>query len=159
MADIVALGTPQDAVVAAGADGSIIAQLKRIALDQASGGIPSVATGILTTRVNYTTAQTDTAIITATGTQRIQVFGIVVTTDGDGTSNPGVLIGFGAAATPTGAGVIVDHRGINPGSGIVYGNGAGVIGEGAAAEDLRITSDVPTGGSISVVVSYKVLAA
>ena len=65
-----------------------------------------------------------------------------------------VLIGFAAATTPTGTGVVLSHPGIAAGSGVVEGSGAGMLGVGADGEDLRITSEVPTTGSIDVVVSY-----
>ena len=48
----------------------------------------------------------------------------------------------------------MSHPGIAAGSGVVEGNGSGILGVGADGEDLRITSEVPTTGSLRVVVSY-----
>ena len=62
--------------------------------------------------------------------------------------------GFGATTTPTTTGVILSHPGIAKGGGVVEGDGSGILGVGADGEDLRMTSEVPTTGSIDVVVSY-----
>jgi hypothetical protein len=75
------------------------------------------------------------------------------------TVNVGVKIGFGATTLPadntTGvAGVLVDNDGFPPGGGVNVGDGSGIIGVGADGEELRITSDTPTGGSIHVSYSY-----
>jgi hypothetical protein len=77
------------------------------------------------------------------------------------TVNVGVRIGFGATTIPatadagTGAaGLVLSHSGIAPGSGVVEGNGSAIIGVGADGEELRITSDVPTTGSLRILVNY-----
>jgi len=120
-------------------------------------GIPFVISGhpnIITLRANYDAAQTDTAIVTVGGGAKILVTRISVMCSNANTVNVSVLIGFGAANTPTTTGVILAHPNIAAGSGIVEGSGAGILGIGADGEDLRITSSVPTTGSIDVIVSY-----
>lgn len=114
------------------------------------GGHPNV----ITRRDNFTTAQTDTALVTVAGGLKIVVTGFMVTADNANTVNVSCVIGFGAANTPTGAGVIGAHPGIGAGSGFGRGGGSGMIGVGADGEDLRVTSSVPTGGSITVVTTY-----
>jgi putative phosphoesterase len=105
-------------------------------------------------RVNYTAAQTDTAIITAGAGTKIVVTRCSVMVDNACTVDVVVRIGFGTASTPTGTGVVLSHPGIAAGSGEAEGVGSGIIGVGADGEDLRITSEVPTGGSIDVTISY-----
>lgn len=114
------------------------------------GGHPNVAT----LRVNYTSAQTNAAIITVAAGLKIVVTEIEALCDKANTVDVAVLIGFGATTTPTGAGVVLSHPGIAAGSGVVRGNGSGILGVGADGEDLRITSEAPTTGSLDVLVSY-----
>ncbi len=116
-------------------------------------GTPFVLPGhpnIITLRTNYTGAQTNAAIITVSGGTKIVVMACTVAADHANTVDVSVLIGFAAATTPTGAGAYLSHPGIAPGSGI---REAGAVA-GADGEDLRITSEVPTGGSIDVVTKY-----
>lgn len=120
-------------------------------------GIPWVMGGhpnVVTVRANYTAAQTDTAIVTVAAGLKIVVTRCSVTADNANTVDVAVRIGFGAVNTPSATGVVLSHPGIAPGSGVVEGTGAGMIGVGADDEDLRITSEVPTTGSIDVVVTY-----
>lgn len=120
-------------------------------------GIPFVMGGhpnIVTLEAAYTAAQTDAAIITAGAGTKIVVTNIQILADNANTVDVGARVGFGAANTPTTTGVVATHPGIAPGSGISRGDGSGIIGIGADGEDLRITSEVPTGGSIRVLVSY-----
>ena len=108
----------------------------------------------LTLAAAYTAAQTDTAIITAAGGAKIVVTGIEVTADKANTVDVGFYIGFHATTTPTTTGVVAAHPGLAAGSGLVKGNGGGILGVGGDGDDLRITSEVPTTGSIRVVVTY-----
>lgn len=120
-------------------------------------GIPFVIGGhpnIVTIRANYTAVQTDTAIVTIGASTKIVVTRASVTADNANTVDVAARIGFGATNTPTTTGVVLSHPGIAPGSGVVEGTGSGILGVGADGEDLRITSEVPTSGSIDVVVSY-----
>jgi hypothetical protein len=114
------------------------------------GGHPNV----LTLRANYTAAQTNAAIITVAASNKIVVTRCSVMADNANTVDVQVRIGFATATTPTTTGVVLSHPGIAAGSGVVEGDGSGILGVGADNEDLRITSEVPTTGSIDVVVSY-----
>lgn len=105
-------------------------------------------------------AQTDATIVgTISAGTKVAVTAIAVTVDSATTNATAVKLGFGATTIPadstTGAnGVILDHDGIAPGSGIVVGNGSGLLGIGADGEELRLTCEDPVGGSLSVVFSY-----
>jgi len=114
------------------------------------GGHPDV----ITLRANYTAVQTDTAIVTIAGGQKIAVTSIEITADNANTVDVAVRVGFGAVNTPTTTGVVASHPGIKAGGGFLRGDGSGLLGVGADGEDLRITSEVPSGGSIDVVVTY-----
>lgn len=110
-----------------------------------------------TIRANYTSAQTDTALVSVSAGTKIVVTRVLVTSDHGTTPDVSVVIGFGAANTPTTTGVVAAHPGIDPGGGFNTGDGSGVLGEGASGEDLRITSSAATDGSIDVVVTYYTL--
>jgi hypothetical protein len=120
-------------------------------------GVPFVIGGhpnIVCVRAQYTAAQTDTAIVTVAGGLKIVVTRITIAASKANTVNVAVYAGFAVATTPTGAGGVISHPGIDPGGGINAGNGAGILGVGADGEDLRITSTVATSGFIDCVVSY-----
>lgn len=130
------------------------------------GGTPSVITR--TVYISAATgAQTDATIVgtIATGT-RVVITAVAVTVD-SATSVVGgvaVKIGFGASTIPgdssTGAnGIILDHKGISAGSGVIIGNGGGIIGIGASGEELRLTCEAPTGGGLSVTFTYYTISA
>lgn len=120
-------------------------------------GIPFVLGGhpnIITLEAAYTAAQTDTAIITVSAGTKIVVTQIAVVADNANTVDVGFRIGFGVTNTPTTTGVVLTHPGLNAGSGFSRGDGSGILGVGGDGEDLRITSEVPTTGSIRALVSY-----
>lgn len=120
-------------------------------------GVPFMIGGhpnIVTVEAAYTAAQTDTAIVTISTGLKIVVTSIQATCDNANTVNTAIRVGFGTANTPTTTGVVLTHPGIPAGSGVGRGDGSGIIGVGADNEDLRITSGVPTTGSLRVVVSY-----
>lgn len=125
-------------------------------------GIPFVMGGhpnIQTIQANYTDAdgaQTNAAIITVSSGTKIIVTHLAAICDNANTQDVQCRIGFGTANTPANdaAKVLLSHPGIPPGSGVVVGNGSGIIGIGADDEDLRITCEDPVGGSIDVVVGY-----
>lgn len=110
---------------------------------------------VITRRDNYTAAQTDTAIVTVSSGSRIIVFEEDADTDLDNTVKTQVRIGFGGTNTPTGAGVILTHPGLVPGGGKKELR----IRVGGDGEDLRITSSVPTGGSLDVTSCYAIAPA
>lgn len=123
------------------------------------GGHPNVITrSVVITDANG--PQTDASMVgtIATGT-KIVVTAMAVTADHANTADVAVKIGFGATTIPadsaTGAnGILLDHPGIAAGSGVVIGNGAGMLGIGADGEELRLTCEDPVGGSIAVTFSY-----
>jgi len=105
-------------------------------------------------RANYTAAQTNTAIITTAA--KLCIKKITITADNANTVDVQARVGFATATTPTTTDVLLSHPGIAAGSGIVEFYGSDGI-TGTTGEDLRITSEVPTTGSIDVVVVYKVI--
>ncbi len=120
-------------------------------------GIPFMMGGhmnSITRRDNFTTAQTNNALVTVGSGTKIVVTRQKVTADNANSVDVQVRVGFGATTTPTAVGVVGSHPGIPPGGGYTEGNGGGILGIGADDEDLRITSEVPTGGSIDVVTTY-----
>lgn len=120
-------------------------------------GVPFVIGGhpnIVTLEAAYTAAQTDAAIVTIGAGLKIVVTEIEALCDNANTVNVACRVGFGTANTPTTTGVVLTHPGIAPGTGVVRGNGSGILGVGADNEDLRITCGVPTTGSIRILVSY-----
>lgn len=121
-------------------------------------GVPFVMGGhpnIITVRLQFTSAQTDVAIVTVSSGLKIVVTGFQVTLDNASTVFPSVRIGFGTANTPTTTGVIGAHGGVPAGGGFGRGDGSGILGVGADGEDLRITTvGTATGNGVEVVVSY-----
>jgi hypothetical protein len=117
------------------------------------GGHPD----IITLEAAYTALQTDVAIVSVAGGNKIAVSQIQVLADSANTVFPQVRIGFGATTTPTTTGVVLTHPGLPAGGGVSRGDGSGVLGVGADGEDLRITLAVPTGGSVRVLVTYYVV--
>jgi hypothetical protein len=116
------------------------------------GGHPNIQTIKHTT---ITTAVTDAAIITVGAGLKIVVTSLMVTLDNASTVFPSVLIGFGVANTPTGAGVIGAHGGVPAGGGFSRGDGSGILGVGADGEDLRVTTvGNATGNGLQIVVTY-----
>mgnify|MGYP007031194130 CR=1 FL=1 len=125
------------------------------------GGDPN----IISKNLNVTDAdgaQTDTALVTVSAGTAIVVTKVSVMVDSATTATGGVAvrIGFGTANTPSAdsAGIILAHPGISAGSGVVEGNGSGIIGIGASNEDLRVTCEDPTGGNIDIIVTYFTIA-
>lgn len=120
-------------------------------------GVPFVIGGhpnVVSIAAAYTAAQDDTAIITVGAGTKIVVTQIQFTADNANTVDVGFYIGFATANTPTTTGVVLTHPGVAPGSGISRGNGDGILGIGADGEDLRIDCEVPTTGSVRVLVTY-----
>lgn len=102
-------------------------------------------------------AQTNADILGAIGAgAKVVVTAIDVMADQATTAATAVRIGFGASAVPAldAAGIIVSHGGIAPGSGIVKGNGSGIIGIGGDGEELRVTCEDPAGGCLDITVTY-----
>jgi hypothetical protein len=143
--------------IAHGANPTAVAAADRTVAYSNRAGIPFVIGGhmnSITIEAAYTGAQTDTAIVTIATGLKIVVTAIAVICDKANTVNVGYRVGFGTANTPTTTGVVSTHPGVAAGSGVVEGNGGGILGIGADNEDLRITCTVPTTGSIRVKVTY-----
>lgn len=124
-----------------------------------NAGIPFVIPGhpnVVTFRATYTASQSNTAIVSTS--EKIVVTRVSATCDNANTNDTQCRIGFGTASTPTTTGVLLSHPGIAAGSGVVEGSGAGMLGVGAAGEDIRITCEDP-GGTIDVVVTYYEISA
>lgn len=103
----------------------------------------------------FTAAQTDTLLITASSTQQIAITELTAVVDEAVTvTGVGFRVGCGTPSTPVAAGVILSHAGLMPGQSISRGTGAGVIAVGDFNEDLRITCENPVGGSLRILVSY-----
>jgi hypothetical protein len=103
-------------------------------------------------------AQTDTALVTVSAGTAIVVTQIQALCDEANTVGVGFRVGFAAANTPTTTGVVLTHPGVVPGSGVSRGDGAGILGIGASGEDLRVTAEAATGGSIRFLVTYFTIA-
>ena len=104
-------------------------------------------------------AQANVALITVSAGTRIVVTAIDAVIGNDCTVDVGVRVGFaaatlGARATAGVTGIVLSGTAFAAGSGIAKGSGAGKIGEGADGEDLRITSEDPVGGDLTVTVTY-----
>lgn len=148
--------------IAHGADPTAVAANDRTNLHANRDGILFTIGGhpnILTASINVTDAdgaQTDTALITVSAGTIIVVTEIDVNTDNANTGDVAVRIGFGTANTPANdaAGLLVNAQGLDGGTGIVKGNGSGILGIGADGSDLRLTCEDPAGGSVDVVVTY-----
>lgn len=123
------------------------------------GGHPNVVTAVY----NTTAAQTDDLVVAAVGAgTKIAVTRVNIFLDEATTVGVGVRVGFGATTLPalgaSGAdgvsGLITYHPGLVPGGGIVTGDGSSIVGIGADGEDLRVTCEVPTSGTLAISVSY-----
>lgn len=143
--------------IAFGTNPTAVAAAARTDLYANRAGVPFFLGGhpnIVTLEAAYTAAQTDTAIVTVAAGLKIVVTQIQMTVNEATTVGVNFRVGFGTANTPTTTGVVLTHPGLVPGAGISRGDGAGILGVGADNEDLRITSSVPTTGSIRILVSY-----
>jgi hypothetical protein len=134
----------------------VIGITNRARVQYVIGGHPNVVTVKHTT---ITTAVTDAAIITISTGSKIVVTAITATLDNASTVFPTLLVGFGAANTPTTTGVILAHGGVPAGGGVNRGDGGGIIGIGADNEDLRVTTTGnATGNGLQIVVTYYIVS-
>lgn len=122
-------------------------------------GVPYVIGGhpdVKTFSQNYTSAQTDTAVVTISTGSKIVVTSCLVKAANSNTVDVSARLGFGTANTPAygNNGLLLTDPGIAHGSGIGRGSGAGIVGVGADDEDLRFTCSVPTGGSVDCTITY-----
>ena len=143
--------------IAHGADPPAVAAGDRTDWYSNRDGIPFVMGGHMNTvtrRVNFTISQSSALVVLVSPGLICIVTHLKVTADNANTVDVQVRLGFGTSTTPTVVGVIASHPGIPPGGGLTIGDGGGIIGIGADGEDIRITSEVPTGGSIDVTITY-----
>ena len=112
--------------------------------------VPRGDADVITRRDNYTAAQTDTAIVSVSAGTKIVVVSMTAVLGGNATVKAAIRVGFGAANTPTSAGVYLSHPNVVAGSGVAER----IPVVGADGEDLRITCAVPTGDSFDVVTKY-----
>jgi hypothetical protein len=128
-------------------------------------GIPYVLGGhpnLITREYDFgTAAQTDVNLAAAlvAADERIYVTRLEVFADSANTVNVSARVGFGTANVPSASatgvsGMIASHPGLAPGSGIICGNGSGVIAVGGAGEEPRITTSAATSGNTHVIISY-----
>lgn len=148
--------------VAHGADPTAVAAADRVRHIYNRDGVPFVIGGhpnILTASINVTDAdgaQTDAALITVSAGTIIIVTAIDVNTDNANTGDVAIRVGFGAANTPAvdAAGLLISAGGLDGGTGMVKGNGSGIMGIGGDGVDLRLTCEDPVAGDITVVATY-----
>ncbi len=140
-----------------GANPTAVAAADRTDVYANIAGIPFMLGGhpnVLTLLANFTSAQTNTALITVSAGTKVVMLSCTVAADHANTVDVQCRIGFATATTPTTTSVYLSHPGIAPGGGI---REAGMVA-GADDEDVRITCEVPTGGSIDVVMKYFTIA-
>lgn len=108
-----------------------------------------------------TAAQTDVNLAAAAvaADERIYITRFEALCDNANTVAVSVRAGFGTANVPTASatgvsGMIASHPGIAAGSGIICGNGSGIIAVGGAGEEPRITTSAATTGNLHVTISY-----
>lgn len=111
-----------------------------------------------------TAAQTDVNLAAAVvaADERVYVTRFEAMCDNANSVAVSVRAGFGTANVPTASssgvsGMIATHPGIAAGSGIICGNGAGIIAVGGAGEEPRLTSSAATSGNLHVLISYYVI--
>jgi len=152
--------------VSHGANPTAVAAADRTHLIANIAGIPFTIGGhpnVVSAEYNTTAAQTDDNILPAIAGGTIYVItSISVMASNANTVNTSFRIGFGAATlTASGASgadavtkIVLSHPNLAAGSGIVKGNGGGIVGIGGDGEELRITCSAPTTGSLFVQVDY-----
>jgi len=108
-----------------------------------------------------TAAQTDVNLAAAAvaADERIYVTRFEALCDNANTVAVSVRAGFGTASVPSASatgvsGMIASHPGIAAGSGIICGNGAGILAVGGAGEEPRLTSSAATTGNLHVIIAY-----
>jgi hypothetical protein len=170
-------GTPHDAVdsgnpikvghvtIAHGTNPTQVAAADRSNWYSNRHGIPFMIGGhpnIVSAEYYTTAVTTDDNIMPAiaSGTKYV-ITSVSVMASAANSVNTSVRLCFGTSIVAQGASqadattkVILSHPGIAPGSGVIKGNGAGIVGVGGDGEELRIANSVPTGGSITVQVDY-----
>lgn len=143
--------------IAHGTNPTAVAAGQRTQLYASRAGVPFFIGGhpnVVTLELETTTAQTNVAVITVSAGTKIVVTQAQVLGNNLNTDYPAFRMGFGLTTTPTTTGVVLTHPGVPAGGGTSRGDGSGILGVGADGEDLRMTCQTPTGGSLRVIVSY-----
>ena len=152
-----------------GADPTEVAALDRTDWYANRAGIPFVLGGhmnIITREWRADGAFTDDDICEAVdASHKLVVTCIAIMVDAAASTDPDVRVGFGTANVPSEpasgasvAGIVTSHSAIAAGSGVVIGDGSGIVGIGALNEELRATVTTPTVGSIRIVTKYFLIA-
>ena len=108
---------------------------------------------------HFTAAATNAPLITVDTSERIVITKCSAMVDNACSVDVGVRVALASAtiaAVASGgvSGVVLSHPGVAAGSGVVEEAGGASIGEGDSGDDVRLTSEVPTGGSLRVIVNY-----
>jgi len=128
-------------------------------------GVPFVIGGhmnIVRSEWVMTSAQTNLKLVTISTGTKIVVTAASCFVDADCTTNVHCRLGLATSTLGTISnnsatainGIVLSHPDIPPGSGVVEGNGSGIIAIGADDEDLILTCDAATGGALRIIVSY-----
>jgi hypothetical protein len=124
------------------------------------GGHPNVVTSSLFV-ADSDNGQTNLAIGPGTVAPgaKVVVTRVSVMASNANTVNTACKIGFGTASVPAdsltpAADILAHHPGVPPGGGFTIGDGSGVLGVGADGAEVRLTCGDPTGGSLSITISY-----
>lgn len=121
------------------------------------GGLPFWIGGhpnVITVRANYTSSTLNNAVVTNSPGTKLVVTGAMATVSNACSVNVPVRIGLSSSVTPTTTGVFLSHPNVAPGSGVGRGSGVGILGVGNDGEQVLITSGIPTGDSIDVIIEY-----
>ena len=135
--------------VAHGASPTAVAAADRTDLYANRHGIPFVIGGhpnpFRVTRKD-TAAQTDAILQAVAAGQKAVITAIAIYCDKANTVDVQALVEFDDVTDVR----ITEHPGIAAGSGIVEGNGAGILAVGTDGQDVLWTCEVPTTGSVTV---------
>lgn len=121
------------------------------------GGHPNIITRSATID-DADNAQTNQSLLTVSSGTKIVVTAISAIASSSNSGSVAYRIGFAAASLPAASeagadGILMEGK-VAAGGGNQKGNGAGILGVGGDGEDLRITCDDPSGGSLFVTFSY-----
>lgn len=152
--------------IAHGTNPTAVTAGQRTAIHANRAGVPFVIGGhpnVVTATYITTAAGTDDNVLAAiAGGTKYVITRISFFLDESTTVGVGIRCGFGAASVPAlgasqadaVAGILFYHPGMVPGSMHTIGDGSGIVAVGGDGEELRITNEVPTGGTLVVSVSY-----
>lgn len=111
---------------------------------------------VQTLRITSTQAETNLKLITVGTGNKIMITKISALLGHNSTADASIRIGLAQTNTPTGAGVVLTHPNVAPGSGVIEGSGAGIVGRGDDGDDLIGTWATPNGTWDILIVYYVV---